>query len=240
MATNLTGLNIDLSDPQSIRERVPEIEGIVREKRRVASAAMEEFETWEALLGRLKSVAGLILTFNDSTAVDPPLAAVNAVVQMVEREERPIMAIGVMKALRGEGHEVESPNAVKPILRAAAEAGHLQRVLGGGFAPLSLDLSEWNEVPEMQVVPEAHFGLGDPAPRSKTEAAVRVLASDPSRRWSTPEVGQAMIAAGWMEDSDSDLASLASALSRLVAERKIFRPQRGQYQLARPVEEDAG
>jgi hypothetical protein len=83
----------------------------------------------------------------------------------------------------------------------------------------------------MVPVPEAHLGLDGPTPQSKAEATLRVLGSESNRPWSAPEVAAVMVDRGWAEDPESELASLASTLSRLHAERKIHRPARGKYQL---------
>jgi len=238
VAIELNNLQVDLADPSSIERQIPQIEEIRDAKRRAAEEAQEEFETWEALLGKLRSLAGLVLQIDEPRGPHPSPPspeALDAVVRVVEREDRPIMAIGVGQALDAEGHRVESPEAVNAVLIAAAAAGRLQRK-GEVFAPLSVDTSLWEAIPVMQIVPEAHLGLGGPPPQSKAEGAIRVLASDPARQWTTRDVGQVMVAQGWMDDSGGDLASLASTLSRLVAEKKIFRPQRGQYQLAPPNE----
>jgi hypothetical protein len=237
VALEPNNLKIDLTDPSSIVEQIPQIVEIVEGKQQAAAQAQNDFETWNALLGKLRALAGLVIRIEESQDSWPTAEAQDAVVRIVEHENRPIMAIGVGQALDAEGHEVESPKAVNTVLSAAAKAGRLQRQ-GDFYAPLSLDLSAWEGIPAMQVIPEAHFGLDGPSPQSKAEAAVRALASEPDRQWTTPEVGQVMIARGWMDDSDSDIASLASTLSRLVAERKIFRPRRGQYQLAPPNEDD--
>ena len=233
-------LNVDLADPRAIEARIPQIEEMVEAKRHLAITTKEDFETWKALLQRLRKLAGLVLRFETPKGpqiVHPPKEAVDAIVRVVEREARPIMAVGVSEILTAEGHEVESPNAVHTLLLTAVDDDRLKEVGPKTFAPHSLDAEFFGPLPALQAVPEAHLGLDGPPPQSKAEAAIRVLGSDPSRRWTTPHVGEVMVDQGWMANSDSDFASLAATLSRLVSEGKIFRPQRGQYQFAPMPEE---
>jgi hypothetical protein len=236
MPTDLPDLRIDLGDPASIRERLPGVEEIVAAKRRVAQEAEQDLEVWDTLLKRLRSVAGLIVRIDKPAVALPhavPTAALEAVVQVIEREGERMMPIAVEEALKAEGHEVEGRNAVYAVLMAAVAAGRIQQVAPRRFAPNPPDRASQEE-PVLKAVPEAHLGLDGPPPQSKAEAAVRVLASDPSRSWSIPDVGREMVGQGWMTDSESDLASLASTLSRLVSDGKIFRPQRGFYRLGPP------
>lgn len=223
---------LNLVDPKSIAEKVPEVEEIVEEARRKAAEATKKFENWEELLNRLRWLAGMSLDIREQD--EPSSAAVDEVVGVVEREERPIMAMGVTKALRDQGHRVESEAAIEPILMAAAVAGRIQ--IGstpGTYLPLGF---EWpGQGLGMQAVPEAHMGLGGPLPSSKAEAALRVLGSEPDRAWSPGEVAEAMAGLGWISSPEKELASVNSTLSRLHGERKIFRPNRGRYQLAPPV-----
>jgi hypothetical protein len=232
-------LDINLADPKSIERQVPRIAAIVEEKRKEAESSQGVFETWRNLLDELRTLAGLILNFENPTPDSPPpsRSAQDAVVRIVEREARPIGPPGIAKGLTDEGHFIESPQAVRPALEAAANAGRLQKrgqmyaSLGLSFPPHPQKALPMQAVP----VPEAHLGLGGPPPQSKAEAAVRVLATAPNKFWTTPDISQVMISCGWMDDSDAERASLTSALSRLVSERKIFRPTRGNYQLAPPA-----
>lgn len=90
----------------------------------------------------------------------------------------------------------------------------------------------------VRAVPEAHFPLdGGPPVRGKTDAVLRVLGSEPDREWMSIEIGEQLIMRGWMEDSESDYASLLSTLSRLYSEGRIHRPHRGHYRLSPPIEE---
>jgi hypothetical protein len=232
-------LKVDLGDPDSIRKKIPEVEEMVAIKRRVAAAAQADFETWNELLAKFRSLAGLVVRIEETLEPNPyfPPVVIDAVVKAVERADRRIMGVGVRRELIAAGHEVESPAAAEAALVAAAAAGRLQEVEPKVFAPNSLLIHDLDENTEMTVVPEAHLGLGGVPPQSKAEAAVRVLASAPEIQWSTPQIGRVMVAQGWMDESDGEMASLASTLSRLVAEKKIFRPQRGQYQLAPPNQE---
>jgi hypothetical protein len=242
MTLQLEELKLDLADPVSIEAKIPQVERTVAEKRREAIAAQDAYETWDALLGRLRSLAGLVVSIEEPTGAFSSISpeAEDAIVRIVEQENRPIMTIGVEEALNAEGHKVESFDAVSATLSAAAESGRITRVGDRTFVPNSYDDPEFvGLIPVMEIVPEAHFGLGGPEPQSKTEAAVRVLVSEPERPWSTPEVGRVMVELGWMNDTESDFASLASTLSRLVGEGKILRPQRGQYMLLPPGEDGA-
>lgn len=235
-------LQVDLANPDSIKEKLPEIDQIVEEKRAIAAAAKADFDDWSALAAQLKGVAGLQINLDpDSPTI--PGNALDAVVAVVEREQRPIMPVGVREALVDDGHAVEGNDAVLAILQAAVDAGRIQEVASGVFAANSMDAEKLASVPAVLTVPGAHLGLGGRAPRSKAEAAVRVLGSDPQRNWTTPEAGRKMVELGWMNDTENDFASLASTLSRLVAEGKIFRPERGAYRFLPPLEEtslDAG
>jgi hypothetical protein len=89
--------------------------------------------------------------------------------------------------------------------------------------------------PARRAVPEAHFPLdGGPPIQNKTEGLLRVLGSDPDREWTAAEISSEMIPRGWMDDSSGDMATLMATLSRLVAEGRIHRPQRGRYRLSPP------
>lgn len=225
-------INFNLADPDSVAERIPEIEDVVAQKKRTATEATRDFEYWENLLGHLRWVAGLVLDIREGD--EPTEAGVEAVTAIVDREQRPIMSIGVAEALEYEGHHVESPDAVAPILEAAAAAGLVQEFAPGSYAPKDLPRDELPD--DYQPVPEAHLGLGGPRPRSKAEGALRVLGTAPGRAWSPAEVAQVMAEAGWVVETPKELASITSTLSRLHGERKIFRPHRGRYQLAPPME----
>lgn len=83
----------------------------------------------------------------------------------------------------------------------------------------------------MVAVPEAHLGLDGPAPAGKAAAALRILGSQPGREWSARDVATEMVRLGWMADTQKDLESLASTLSRLAKDRKVHRPRRGAYRL---------
>jgi hypothetical protein len=87
----------------------------------------------------------------------------------------------------------------------------------------------------MRAVPEAHIPLDSDIPvRGKTDAALRVLGSDPDREWNGIEIGDQLIKRGWMEDSEGEYASLLSTLSRLYSEGRVHRPYRGHYRLSPP------
>ena len=228
--SQIPNISIDLSDPESIREKEPEISEIVAQKQQVAQRAQQDFETWSQLLSRLRSLAGLVVHIeeNDGDPDHVSQRALEAVVRIVETLGERVQPVHVQNALAAEGHEVAGREAVFHTLVAAASVGLLQQVGARAFAPLG----QADEVPEMIAVPEAHLGLDGPAPQSKAAAALRVLGSESNRSWSAQEVAGVMVGRGWMDDGD--LASLASTLSRLHAERKIYRPSRGKYQLSSP------
>lgn len=233
-------LNVDLADPHSISAAIPRLEKIVATKRRIAMEAAEDLENWDTLLRKLKSVAGLLLRIEEPRGPNPQpptAAAVDAIVRIVEQGGGPMQPVGVEQALISEGHEVENREAVFAVLLAAAEAGRLERVAPRRFAPLA-PRQETPAIPTTVAVPKAHINLDGPEPQSKADAAIRILASNPDSQWGVQDVGKVMIERGWMTDSDSDLASLGSTLSRLHTEGKISRPDRGRYQLAPP--EDQG
>lgn len=239
MKPSLDSFSVDLANPEEIRKSLPKLEEIVAQKGKSAREAQHESEAWSSLLSRLKFLAGLVVQIEmprPPKFISSP-EAVDAVVHIVERENRPIMPLGVEEGLLEEGHEVESRDAVEAALMTAARDGRIQHLDETTFAPNSLDPELWRETPAIQAVPEAHFGLEGPMPQTKAEAVVRVLASQPNEPWTTPEVAQAMIAQGWMSESENDMASVASSLSRLHAQHKIFRPVRGHYQLAPPNRE---
>lgn len=221
---------IDLGNPESIREKVPEISKIVAQKHKAAAEAQEDFDMWNQLLTRLKAMAGLVVRIeeNDGNPETISQDALDAVVWAVEQAGTRIQPVGVHNALNEEGHIVAGREAVFHTLVAAARAGLLDQVGDRAFAPLDPP----TEAREMVPVPEAHLGLDGPAPSSKAEAVLRVLGSESNRPWSTPEVAAVMVGRGWAEDPESELASLAATLSRLHAERKIHRPARGKYQLS--------
>ncbi len=223
-------LPLDLSDPESISKAIPSVEAIVDDKRQIALEATQELGTWEALLRNLRSIAGLVLRFPSPYGVSPE--AINAVVRIVEQAGMPTQPIAVERALISEGHDVEDREAVFAVLVAAARAGRLQQVAPRQFTPNKDDEATPGHL--IAPVPEAHLGLDGPPPRSKAEAVLRVLGSAPNREWSAENVGRLMVARNWMTDSDRDSASLGAILSRLHADGKIFRPQRGRYQLAPP------
>jgi hypothetical protein len=102
-------------------------------------------------------------------------------------------------------------------------------------ARAEIDPSEETDEPKltspMVPVPEAHRGLGGPAPTGKVEAALRVLGAHGDRDWTARAIGDKLVSLGWMEDTEKDYDSLASTMSRLAKERKIHRPRRGVYRL---------
>jgi len=223
-------ISIDLGNPESIREKVPEISEIVAQKHKTALKAQEDFDTWNQLLARLKAMAGLVVRIEENDGDPETVApeALDAVVWAVEQAGTRIQPVGVHNALAEEGHLVAGREAVFHTLTAAARAGLLHQVGERAFAPLDQPI----EAREMVPTPEAHLGLGGPTPQSKAEATLRILGSESNRPWSAPEVAAVMVDMGWAEDPERELASLASTLSRLHAERKIHRPARGKYQLS--------
>jgi hypothetical protein len=85
----------------------------------------------------------------------------------------------------------------------------------------------------MVAVPEAHFPLdADPPPRGKTAAVLRVLGSDPQRKFSSQTIRDYLVERGWMTAEEGDYASLLSTLSRMTTDRQIRRIGRGIYRLA--------
>ena len=228
----LPNIPIDLSDSESIRQKIPEIKQIVGEKQHALQEAQADFETWSQLLDRLRLLAGLVVRIEENSGHPDDVSpeALDAVVSVVEEAGSPIQPVGVHSALSQEGHSVAGREAVFHTLVAATRLGRLQRVQDRLFAPFG----EVIEVLPMVAVPEAHLGLDGPEPESKAEAALRVLGSESDRSWSAQQVADVMVQRGWIEEAEGELASLASTLSRLHAERKIHRPSRGQYQLGTP------
>jgi hypothetical protein len=236
--TKLPSMAIDLADPESVREKLPGISEIVAKKRRAAVEAQEDFETWSQLLNRLRLLAGVVVRIeeNDGDPDHVSPGALEAVVDVVELAGDRIQPAGVEAALVEEGNSVAGREAVFHTLVAASRAGLLSRVGPRVFASLAVA----GQVVEMVPVPEAHLGLDGPPPQSKAEAALRVLGSGADRSWSAPEVAAVMAELAWIGDVGDELASLASTLSRLHAERKIHRPSRGQYQLSPPNASEVG
>lgn len=228
----LPNIPIDLSDSESIRQKIPEIKQIVGEKQQALQEAQADFETWHQLFDRLRLLAGLVVRIEENSGDPDDVSpeALDAVVGVVEEADNPIQPVGVQNALAQEGHSVAGREAVFHTLVAAARLGRLQRVQDRVFAPLG----EAIEVLPMVAVPEAHLGLDGPEPQSKAEAVLRVLGSESDRSWSAQQAAAVMVQRGWIEEGEGELASLASTLSRLHAERKIHRPSRGQYQLGAP------
>ena len=141
MSDQVNDLNIDLGDPKGIRKKLPQIEEIVDAKRTIASDAARDFETWGALLGRLRTLAGVAIRVDQSDSSRRPSPVQDAVVRVVEREARAMRPIGVTRALKAEGHEVASNNAVNAALYAAAEAGRLLRTGDRQYAPIPSEVS---------------------------------------------------------------------------------------------------
>jgi hypothetical protein len=241
METVPPDLRVDLTSIDDIKAQLPGLEQTVREKHHAAVEAQEEFDAWVQLVQRLKALAGLVFRFEapDGPYVTPlPSGAEDAVVRVVEMENRAIMPMGVAEVLLNEGHEVESPIAVLPVLISAAENGRILRLDQTVFAPIDLppeDQIEFSMLQEvMQAVPEAHLGLEAPSPESRTEAVLRILGTAVFQPWTTQMIAEVMAEQGWMPNDESTRASIASTLSRLVADGRIHRLTRGQYQLAPP------
>jgi hypothetical protein len=228
-----SSLKIDLGNPESILQQIPEIENIVAMKRQEASEAALALEAWDGLLRRLRFLAGLNVRI--ALQIPPSDEALDAVVNVVEREGRRIMAIGVTEELLEEGHEIEGPDAVQRVMEMAAVEGRIRRIDKHLFAPAEWPTEEFNVAP-MVAVPEAHLGLGGRPPKTKAEGVLRVLGSDPTKDWSAAQVGRVMVAQGWLSEAADETASLTATLSRLQGENKIFRPERGRYQLLAPSE----
>ena len=71
------------------------------------------------------------------------------------------------------------------------------------------------------------------ARRASAQSVLQVLAAEPSdRTWSTPQIRDALVGRGWMEDDDKSMRSLQSALSRMKAEGRIIRVRHGVYKSA--------
>jgi hypothetical protein len=99
----------------------------------------------------------------------------------------------------------------------------------GGDDPDAPDLS----LP-MKAIPEAHMGLGGPAPRTRVEAALRVMGLEPDREWTAPDLAVELVRLGWMGTAEGELESLGAQLGRLAKDRRIHRPRRGAYRLTPP------
>lgn len=226
MNSDLRSMKLNLADPESIAGQLPELEEVVMQKRRAAEETERDYKSWRGLVGKLRSIAGIAESFEEEGEITP--AALDAVVKAVEEEDRRIMAIGVAEWLDNEGHYVDGPAAVQRFLLAAAEAGRIRRVGMRAFAPLTLQ----EESTPRRAVPEAHLGMSGPEPQSKAEGVLRILGTDVEREWSPQEVSDVMARSGWVSDASVELPSVTSTLSRLYAEDKVFRPQRGRYRLA--------
>jgi hypothetical protein len=133
-------LLIDLAKPDTIREKLPQLERLVDEKRVVASQIQQDFEAWATLLKKLRVLAGLVVRVDEGSDLDDSgrsSPAQDAVVRVVEREGRPMRPMEVTQVLTEEGHEVSSNNAVNSALHAAAKAHRLTRPGPRLYAPAS-------------------------------------------------------------------------------------------------------
>ena len=125
-------LPVDLADTEDLKAKVVLAEEILETKKVAAAEAEQEAQDWTAKVRGLKILAGMVVTFDGSST--SPMQ--DLVVDIVEREDRPMRPVGVAEILRGEGHQVASNDAVNAALLAAANAGRLRRPKDRHYAPL--------------------------------------------------------------------------------------------------------
>lgn len=126
-------LQVDLADPDDLRAKVAEAEEIWAQKRQLLREVEGEVKYWEELVASLKRLGGTTAG-GDVAGSNRPSPAQDAVVEIVEREGRPMRPIEVTRRLREEGQDVKNA-AVNAALYAAAEAGRLRRPGERQYAP---------------------------------------------------------------------------------------------------------
>lgn len=149
-------LTVDFTDRANVRAQLPHAREILERKQAAYAAMREEVTTWNDLVVLLERLAGgdgapaPADTPDRQPAEDaPPAAAVapvdqplELVVEVVNRELRPIRSKDVAKILRNEGHEFENVTVSNALHYAAVRAKppRVKRTGGRGFyAPLDYE-----------------------------------------------------------------------------------------------------
>jgi hypothetical protein len=143
-------VEVNLADPEAIREKLPEVHRWVEGKRGAVQRSQRELETAEALLEQLKALAGTTPT---SSSVDrgkvessrKDASAQDAVIRVINDAKRPLRAVDVAS-------EIDVPvkrETVNWALWHAEKEGLIQRVSQGLYAALDYD-SPQDDLPPPQ------------------------------------------------------------------------------------------
>ena len=124
-------LLVDLADPKDAEAKLASAEAIFKERVEAVNSAEEEARDWAEKVRGLRILAGKVMSF-DGASTSPMQ---DLVVGIVEREGRQMRPVEVAGALRTEGHQVASNDAVNAALHAAALAGRLKRPKQRHYAP---------------------------------------------------------------------------------------------------------
>jgi hypothetical protein len=121
---------VDLADLESVKERVPELERIVAEKRGAATTAAREYSQWSDLLKRLRLLIGEGAD-NESTKRGVGKSTSNLVVRVVEEAGGPVRAAEIHERLKG-----INPGTVGWAISNATNERRIKRVGYGVYAPM--------------------------------------------------------------------------------------------------------
>jgi hypothetical protein len=128
--------NVDLANPADIKAKISEAEEIFSSKQAAARRAREEADRWRELVDSLKRLAGGTDPKGRPRVIVRRSPMQDAVVRVVEEEDRAMRPIEVTQRLKEQGRKVASNAAVNTALYAAVEAGRLRRPGERQYAPL--------------------------------------------------------------------------------------------------------
>jgi hypothetical protein len=147
-------LPVDLADRQDILAKLPEAEKILNLMERGVEDQQRELDRWRDLVGILRSIAGKPQgsaqgSRGPATATVPSAAPMqDLVVEVMDREVRPLRAKEVSEILRGEGHELTSDSVSNALWQASKGNKRIRKLRGRGvYAPLAYTESETTNAP---------------------------------------------------------------------------------------------
>jgi hypothetical protein len=129
-------LIVDLADPKAVRAKLPEVRAIRDSKRR-------DFEAWDARVRVLEQFAGEPDAETEATEPEPetagaePSSILDLVLEVVNREMRPIRAKDVYLTLIEDGIKVTPSSVSNSLYYGAKTAKKIQKLQRRGvYAPL--------------------------------------------------------------------------------------------------------
>lgn len=122
---------IDLADLDSIRSKIPEVESIVESKREEVSVAQREFAYWQAILDRMRLIAGQRID-GGKKGTGSKETALDLVVRIVNESAVPVRAAEVGARL----DNTMKRETINWALWKAFREGKIEKISTGRYAPL--------------------------------------------------------------------------------------------------------